>query len=79
MIKVTNGYVKLEGDPVIILDEIFNLISALGCMCRDRGISDKDMIERIVEVYTRYDSTDDMLRQKKAEKEILDEIYSLIK
>lgn len=79
MIKVTNGYVKLEGDPVIILDEIFNLISALGCMCRDRGISDKDMIERIVEVYTCYDSTDDMRRQKKAEKEILDEIYSLIK
>lgn len=79
MIKVANGYVKLEGDPVIILDEIFNLISALGCMCRDRGISDKDMIERIVEVYTRYDSTDDMRRQKKAEKEILDEIYSLIK
>ena len=79
MIKAANGYVKLEGDPVIILDEIFNLISALGCMCRDRGISDKDMIERIVEMYTRYDSTDDMLRQKKAEKEILDEIYSLIK
>ena len=79
MIKVTNGYVKLEGDPVIILDEIFNLISALGCMCRDRGISDKDMIKRIVEVYTRYGSTDDMRRQKKAKKEILDEIYSLIK
>ncbi len=79
MIKVANGDVRLEGDPVIILDEIFNLISALGCMCRDRGISDKDMIKRIVEVYTRYDSTDDMRRQKKAEKEILDEIYSLIK
>lgn len=79
MIKVTNGHVKLEGDPVVILDEIFNLISALGCMCRDRGISDKDMNKRIVEAYTRYDSTDDMRRQKKAEKEILDEIYSLIK
>lgn len=79
MIKVTNGHVKLDGDPVIILDEIFNLISALGCMCRDRGISDKDMIQRIVEAYTRYDSTENMRRQKKAEKEILDEIYSLIK
>lgn len=79
MIKVTNGHVKLDGDPVIILDEIFNLISALGCMCRDRGISDKDMIQRIVEAYTRYDSTENMRRQKKAEKEILDEIYSLVK
>lgn len=79
MIKVTNWHVKLDGDPVIILDEIFNLISALGCMCRDRGISDKDMIERIVKAYTRYDSTENMRQQKKAEKEIVDEIYSLIK